>query len=101
MLDQLTKKTFEPVQGGTFRLTHCDAPDDAPSMDVTLAGVQSNGLKGRDGREQFSLTFDGPRDPLLEQKMYHLEHGELGGLDLFLVPIARDDEGTTYEAVFT
>lgn len=101
MLDQLTKETFEPAKGGTFRLTECDAPPDAPSVDVTLADVQSNGLKGRDGREQFSLTFDGPREPLLEQKTYHLEHGDLGGFDLFLVPIAQDDEGTTYEAVFT
>ena len=39
--------------------------------------------------------------PALPQRIYRLEHAELGGLDLFLVPIGRDASGITYEAVFT
>jgi hypothetical protein len=41
-----------------------------------------------------------PHD-LLPQRIYRLEHDELGALDLFLVPIGRDDSGVRYEAVFT
>jgi hypothetical protein len=32
--------------------------------------------------------------------MYRMEHDVLGALDLFLVPIARDEDGFQYEAVF-
>jgi hypothetical protein len=52
-------------------------------------------------RDPFRLAFLGPADPLLPQRTYRLEHDGLGALDIFLVPIARDASGTTYEAIFT
>jgi hypothetical protein len=39
--------------------------------------------------------------PVLPQRIYQLHHQRLGALDIFLVPIKRDANGTTYEAVFT
>jgi hypothetical protein len=63
--------------------------------------VLGTGLKGVASREQFSLHLRGPRTPALPQRIYRLEHAQLGALDLFLVPIGRDGSGMTYEAVFT
>ena len=50
---------------------------------------------------QFSLFFRGPSSHALAQRLYHLEHDVLGGMDLFLVPVAQDPGATTYEAVFS
>ena len=51
-------------------------------------------------RDPFRLAFLGPIDPVFPQRIYRLEHDVLGALDIFLVPIARDAGGTTYEAIF-
>lgn len=98
MLDKLTKEAFEPRKGESFRLTHETASGE---LELTLASVQGTGLQGKAPREQFSLHFHGPREPVLPQQIYHLENAEMGAMDLFLVPIARDAEGMIYEAVFT
>jgi hypothetical protein len=52
-------------------------------------------------REQgcFKLTFRGPPEPLVPQGLYRFERGD-GSYDIFIVPIARDQQGSTYEAVF-
>jgi hypothetical protein len=39
--------------------------------------------------------------PVLPQRIYHLEHPEVGGFDLFLVPVGPNAQGMQYEAVFT
>jgi Domain of unknown function (DUF6916) len=47
----------------------------------------------------FRLEFLGPADPMLSQGIFPFEiDGEC--YDLFIVPLARDDRGTRYEAVF-
>ena len=54
-------------------------------------------------REQpFSLIFRGPRDRLLPQRIYPVEHPTLGTLEIFLVPLgpAADSTGLHYQAVF-
>ena len=95
----LTVSDFQPHVGSGFRL---DADD---VLEVELVEVDDVG--GRSGvpperpRAPFSVVFLGPRDPVLPQRIYRLEHDELGTLDLFLVPIGRDDAGVRYEAVFT
>src|SRR5262245_31274225 len=52
------------------------------------------------GMERFSAFFHGPADSFLEQKVYSVEHEEMGQFDLFLVPVAKDATGFSYEAVF-
>jgi uncharacterized protein DUF6916 len=52
------------------------------------------------GMERFSIFFAGPNDRCLEQRMYSLEHEQMGTFDLFLVPVSRDARGFHYEAVF-
>ena len=97
MLDKLTKETFEPIKGQVFQL----ALGEDRHLPLELAAVLGTGLKGLASREQFSLHFRGPRTPALPQRIYRLEHPQLGALDIFLVPIRSDSSGMTYEAVFT
>jgi hypothetical protein len=37
----------------------------------------------------------------MPQRIYRLQHEELGQLELFLVPIGPDADGMCYEAVFS
>src|SRR5436190_17668454 len=48
----------------------------------------------------FSLILRGPATPSLPQGTYAMHHPRLGPVELFLVPIARDAEGTRYEVTF-
>jgi hypothetical protein len=95
----LTASHFQPHVGSHFELRADDV------LDVELLEVDdADGRSGdplRTARAPFSIVFLGPRDPVLPQRIYRLEHDELGTLDLFLVPIGRDDAGVRYEAVFT
>ena len=52
------------------------------------------------GMERFSAFFSGPRERLLRQAVYVLEHEGMGTFELFLVPIGQDEQGSRYEAVF-
>lgn len=60
------------------------------------------GGAGPDGqsRQQFSLIFRGPWEPTLPQATHGVDHGELGHLEMFLVPIGPDATGMRYQAVF-
>ena len=52
------------------------------------------------GMERFSIFFRGPASSLLGQRTYELVHRKLGTLQIFLVPISKDEHGYKYEAVF-
>jgi hypothetical protein len=49
----------------------------------------------------FSLVFRGPVEPLLPQRTYRVVHDELAEMDIFIVPIGRDEAGARYEAIFS
>jgi uncharacterized protein DUF6916 len=51
-------------------------------------------------QEQFSLRFRGDSSQVFAQRIYPIKHDSIGDFELFLVPVARDDSGTYYEAVF-
>jgi hypothetical protein len=95
----LTVSHFEPHIGSNFRL-HADDVLEVELVEADDVGGRS-GVTPEGSRAPFSVVFPGPRDPVLPQRIYRLEHDELGTLDLFLVPIGRDDSGVRYEAVFT
>lgn len=88
-------ETFANRLGERFRL----AADDG-SHDLTLVECKRLGGTALE-REPFSLVFLGLREPVLPQRIYPLAHDELGELEIFLVPIAQDADGTRYEAIFT
>ncbi|HEY8189007.1 MAG TPA: hypothetical protein VIF64_23275 [Pyrinomonadaceae bacterium] len=51
-------------------------------------------------QERFSILFRTANEPFLGQGLRRFEHEQMGPFELFIVPIARDEEGTSYEAVF-
>ncbi len=98
-LSLLTVSDFRPHVGSGFRL-HADDVLEVELVEADDPGGSSGATPERP-RAPFSVVFLGPRDPVLPQRIYRLEHEELGALDLFLVPIGRDAAGVRYEAVFT
>jgi hypothetical protein len=98
MLDRFTTEHFEPHCGTAFRI---DFTDHAP-VELVLAQVDAfGGPATSEGRQPFSLLFHGPLTPVLPQRIYPLQHAELGVLEIFIVPLGPDDVGMRYEAVFS
>ena len=95
-LDAATAATFEPLRGSVFRIS----AGEGPAFDVELISVAEAEHRGR-SRPQFSLIFRGGPDPPAPQRIYRLDHDDLGALELFLVPLGPDEVGQRYEAVFT
>jgi hypothetical protein len=91
-LETITAGEFAALRGDRFRI----APDDAPPFDAELVEVTEI-PREPGGRAPFSLVFQGGPSPPLPQRIYRVEHDELGAIEIFLVPIAAD----RYEAVFT
>ena len=52
-------------------------------------------------RPPFSLLFRGAATTVWPQGIYRLSRTGLDTLDIFLVPVARDDSGVLYEAIFS
>ena len=73
---------------------------DRDGQDIELSLIEVSGLKQSKGQEQFSILFRGPLDRPLSQGIHQFRHSELGGFELFIVPIKQDGEGFQYEAVF-
>lgn len=51
-------------------------------------------------RPPFSLVFVGQHQQVLEQRLYKFDLAGIGKVDIFLVPIGRDESGVSYQAVF-
>jgi hypothetical protein len=96
-LDTATVDEFAALVGETFAL---DAGE-AGILELQLTAATPGRNPGPEGtRHPFAVAFRGPVDPPLPQDTYRLEHDGLGALDLFIVPVGRDEAGTDYEAVF-
>ena len=95
MLENVTVDSFEGRVGDRF-----DLDADGETHELTLDECKRLGSAALE-REPFSLVFRGPREPVLPQRTYPLSHEGLGRLEIFLVPIAQDDDGTRYQAIFS
>jgi hypothetical protein len=73
---------------------------DATPIELTLTEVEPLRNYAKLEREPFSLYFTTTGDVVLQQRLYALRHGTLGPMSIFLVPIARHGDTTTYQAVF-
>jgi hypothetical protein len=98
-LDQLGADDFSPLVGDAFAL---DAGEHG-RLQLELVEVKPGPWPAGPtaSRAPFSLTFRGPAEPVFAQQMLRLQHAGLGELAIFVVPLGRDDDGTTYEAVFS
>ncbi len=100
MLDQVTHATFAAVLGSVFRLeTASGEVCEATLIEATTLRASRPGAAGP-AREPFSLLFRVPRAASLPQRIYALEHPELGRLEMFLAPVGREAAGLILEAVF-
>ena len=93
MLDTLHYEDFARHVNTRFQM---ELSEDT-TLEIELISVEDKSPSPR--QEQFLLTFRAPLEAPPEQWLYQLRHEQLGSGRLFLVPIARDDEGLTYEAV--
>jgi hypothetical protein len=89
---------FEPLLGSAFTLRTGEGEPTA--LPARLVEARAGGRPGTGGRQPFSLTFEGPPQPLLPQRIYRVEHPRLEAMDLFLVPVGRSAAGLHYQAVF-
>ena len=96
VLRNLTYEVFAKLVNRKVSLIH-----DSGRLEVQLIECKSLNGDPRGGqREPFSLTFLGPAQPPLPQRIYTFDFGELGCSDIFIVPIGPDATGMRYEAVF-
>jgi uncharacterized protein DUF6916 len=93
----LTEKEFSKHLNTEFHVRI----DGQPPIGLELIEVKGYlpGENEQRGMERFSVFFQGPGIGL-PQGVYHLEHEQMGELDLFLVVIAGDETSHRYEAVF-
>lgn len=95
MVPTLTEKDFSEHLNSNFHLKLIDGVVELRLAEVTAYPARPT---EQSGMERFSVFFDGPG--LLPQGLYHLEHEQIGELDVFLVPVSGDQRGYRYEAVF-
>jgi len=104
MLERFTLVTFADHLNDTFRLY----PEVAgiylelaliEATDLSTGGQRASSAPPR--RVPFSIVFRGPSTPILPQRIYRMEHADIGSFDVFLVPIGPDELGMRYQAIFT
>ncbi len=101
MLDKISSADFSPYLNQRFRIDpEASEPLDVELIEVSELGSASISSDDPEKRRPFSIVFRGPNDPSLPQGIYDIEHGEMGTLSLFIVPIGPDKEGMLYHAVF-
>jgi hypothetical protein len=93
----LTFESFSPHLNSTFELGLGES-----GMELTLAQATKQPVQAFPGmmREPFSLIFRSGSPVVLPQRIYPFRHTEMGKLDIFIVPVARDAQGIVYQAVF-
>ena len=99
MLDRLTTTSFSPHINQKF-FVHIEG-NDPLELELTEVAEMGAAPENPQYRQAFSVVFVGPAHPILPQRIYRVEHGEMGALDLFLVPLGPEQAGhIRYETVF-
>lgn len=101
-------ETFQPHVGSTFTATAGDLTIALTLDNIRLlseATRRDNRLE-IDGvvyppRRAFSLTFEGPREPLLRPQLCDISHPDCGTMRAWLSPFRQDQDCTLYEVSFS
>jgi len=93
-MDTLNRDDFAPQLNTVFQF-YLD-----PEAPTGLELIEVSEVKRRSQGESFSLVFQGPAEPVYDQRLFRVEHPVLGSGELFLVPVGRVREGIHYEALF-
>jgi hypothetical protein len=72
----------------------------SPPIELTLIEAKALRNFANAPRAPFSLVFISQGNFVLPQRMYPLRHPVLGLQSIFLVPIGKDGDKVSYEAVF-
>lgn len=72
--------------------------EDEKTFETSLIEVKS--IIFNELQECFALLFYAPSDAPPFQQSFQIEHKTLGKMELFLVPVKKDENGLFYEAVF-
>jgi hypothetical protein len=103
-----THSDFEPFVGQKF-----DVAIEGGKVELVLDNVKiikSSNIRDNhleiDGvvypvRQPFALTFEGPREPILEPITYSVFHDKAGKMELFVSAFRQDHDCMLYETVFT
>jgi hypothetical protein len=98
MLETLTLDVFSPLVGETFQV-HVQ-----PEQTIAVELIDARPLSDTNGtrtRPPFVLTFKGPPQFVLPQRIYRFEHQAIGAHDIFIVPLGPGAGGMLYEVIFT
>ena len=93
-LSQLRYATFAQQRNSVFQVSSSAAP--ALPLELVHAELHLSGP----GAESFSLLFAGPREPVLVQATYSLEHAVIKRFALFIVPVKQNAQSVYYKAIF-
>ena len=108
MLENIAFEAMQPLLNDRFVLE----VDSEQSVDIELVDVSQLQVADRpvyswqkavepSKSTLFALVFRVPHSLGATQKMYQISHPQLGDLGgIFLVPIATDEDGLYFEAVF-
>ena len=96
MTAQLTEAEFSKHVNTKFRL----ATEPPIELELTEVKPYLNQANEQTGLERFSIFLAGPGDRYLPQRIYSVEHEQMGAFELFLVPVGQDHYRLFYEAVF-
>ena len=86
---------FQSLKNEPFEIKLVDAILEAKLSDVVMRGKDPAGA-----RDLYSLYFQTGPVGILPQGTYLLRHAKEGECLIFLVPVAGNADGATYEAVF-
>ena len=92
----LNRASFEAQLGTSFLIKH-----QATKVNLTLVEVTNFASRKQtaSGREGFALLFRGPKDVVLRQDTYFIEHQELGMFSFLVVPVGTKDTRAPYYEV--
>lgn len=97
-LETADQNNFAAMVNTEFMIVTGGGPVPMVLEEVRLLGHRRAGAT----REPFALTFCAKGGEILPQATYPVTHPQLGGFDLFLVPVGRaTGGGVHHEAIFT
>jgi len=92
----LTRSTFTPLQGSTFRMT-----GDGHNFDVVLSEINDLlPLRGGDDDKRFSLVFSASPDRPRTQGMRTFHNDRVGHVTMFVIPVDQGTKALRLESVF-
>ena len=100
-LANLTLDAARAMVGQQFIRSHEAGPDIVLSLIAAEPARRDPTARPTASGRPFSLLFKGPADPRLTQGMHDLGHPDHPLAGIFLVPVGQNDDGFTYEAVFS